>query len=372
MFKRLFKKKKNALIDAVNKPSGGTTTKKMCLTINPPEVAEEYKTIVVLGVERGGTSMAAGIIRALSVDMGQRAGLNHEDPRFITEDEGKLEKLIKQRNKEANIWGFKMPKAVNKLDFFEKHLRNPYFIVIHRNLAAVADSWSQRGAGQYLDVIDRALNYHHFIIEHLRVSTRPALILNYERSVTAKYETVQEIAGFLGLHVDEQMIQRAVSMITGDGKGYVNLPEHFFNITPCQSIPNRPLIPVIDNSAEIVDEDGWITFKNFKKKQVLRPAMGGMLPKKFWLFLEFDAPETMNLADLPLRIYFDFIGEMFPGHCCRPIIVRQANYYFVETSGQAAAIGFGPLHAGVKLKLHPMLHEASSDDTHLRGMSPIS
>ena len=87
MLSKLFKKKAPAPNETVNKASAGTGTKKICLTINAPEGPEDYKTVVVLGVERGGTSMAAGIIRALGVDMGQRAGLNHEDPRFITEED---------------------------------------------------------------------------------------------------------------------------------------------------------------------------------------------------------------------------------------------------------------------------------------------
>lgn len=363
MFIELFKKRDSSPKQTVNKSSAGTDTKNICLTINPPETGERYKTVVVLGVERGGTSMVAGIIRALGVDMGQRVGLNHEDPRFISEDEVKLEKLIMLRNKEVPVWGFKMPKAVNKLAFFGKHLRNPYLVIVHRNLAAVADSWSQRGAGQYLDAIERSLDYHRLIIEHLRQSKRPALIVNYERAVKDKQETVRDIAGFLGLKVGDQAIQRAVEMITGDGKGYVNLPEHFFNVSPCQAIPNRSHLPVTDNRTEIIDVDEWITFENFKKKLVVRPVDGGNLPTKFWLRMELDAPETMNLAQLPLRVYFDFIGDMFPGHCCRPVIVRGTNYFFVETSGQASAIGFGPLEAGMKFKLHPTIFSAQDEDS---------
>ena len=362
MLSKLFKKKAPAPNETVNKASAGTGTKKICLTINAPEGPEDYKTVVVLGVERGGTSMAAGIIRALGVDMGQRAGLNHEDPRFITEEDEKLEKLIRVRNKEANVWGFKMPKAVNKLAFFEQHLRKPYLIIVHRNLAAVADSWNQRGAGQYLDVIERALDYHRRIVEHLRQTKRPALIINYERSVKDKEETVREIAGFLGLEVDDATVKRAVEMITGDGKGYVNLPEHFFNVVPSKTMPGRSAIPFTHNLTEIVDADGWITFENFKKKLVLSLTDCANLPKKFWLKLDFDAPESVDLAHLPLRVYFDFIGEMFPGHCARPLLVRGANTLLVETSGQAQAIGFGPLQAGARFKLLPTLYYADPED----------
>ena len=363
MFGKFFKKKESKPKDVVNKASAATATKLTCLAVNAPEGPEDYKTILVLGVERGGTSMVAGIIRALGVDMGLRAGLNHEDPRFLTEDEKKLEKLIHMRNIEAKVWGFKMPKAVNKLAFFRKHLRSPYFIIVHRNLAAVADSWVQRGAGQYLDVIERALDYHRQIVEHMRQTTRPALIINYERAVHDKDRTVREIARFLGLNVDEAAIKYSVEMITGDGKGYVNLPEYFFSLEPTTALPDRELITTIDNLTDIVDEDGWITFANFKKKLVIRLKNGSNLPKKFFLHLEFDTAETIDLTSLPLRVYFDFIGDMFPAHCTRPLLTNGSNNLLVETSGRARAIGFGPLQTGVRFKLRAVLYSDASDDS---------
>jgi hypothetical protein len=345
-----------------NKPSAATEVKKACLVVHPPIAGEAQRTVVVLGVERGGTSMVAGIIRALGVNMGRRAGLNHEDPKFIADQDGKLAKAIKERNAEDAVWGFKMPKAVNKLDFLEEHLRAPYYVIAHRNLAAVADSWNQRGAGQYLDVLERALDYHQLILKHLRKSRRPALIVNYERSVQEKEQTVRELASFLGLKVDEAAVQRAVEMITGDGKGYVNLPEHYFNVAPGGRMPERRVMATEANRAEVTDDDGWISFENLKKKLVLRLPDGGNLPKKFWLKLHLDAPASLDLATTPVRVYFDFIGDMFPGHCARPMLKRGTNFLLVETSGFAQGVGFGPLAAGTRLKLDPVLHEAAPED----------
>lgn len=364
MFTSLFKSRATATEPArnSNKPSAGTGVKKPCLIVHPPIADEAEKTIVVLGVERGGTSMVAGVIRALGVNMGRRAGLNHEDPRFMAEEEAKLVRAIKDRNAEDGVWGFKMPKAVNRLDFFEKRLRAPYYVIAHRNLVAVADSWEQRGAGQYLDVLQRSLDYHQLILQHLRRSKRPALLVNYERSVQERELTVREIATFLNLDVDEAVLQRAADMITGDGKGYVNLPEHFFSVAPAPRMPQRPPLAIVSNAEEVLDSDGWVTFEHFRKKLVLGLPGGGNLPKKMWLRLDLDAPASLDLSTLPVRVYFDFIGEMFPGHCARPALKRGANFLLVETSGFAQAVGFGPLEAGTRLKLGVTLYEAAAAD----------
>ena len=53
------------------------------------------RTYIVSVIERGGTSMVAGICRALGVDLGDHAGLNHEDPAFLRDDIDLLEKKNK-------------------------------------------------------------------------------------------------------------------------------------------------------------------------------------------------------------------------------------------------------------------------------------
>ena len=183
--------------DFGNRPLNATSVKNRCLLVSPPVPNERFKTVVVLGVERGGTSMAAGVVRALGVDMGRRVGLNHEDPRFNTTDFAGLKRIIELRNREADVWGFKMPQVAPMLGDLQGIMRNPYYLVVYRNLASIADSWRQRGTGEYLGVIERALHFNQLIVDHLRKSKRPAMIINYERAVANKRETVEDIVRFL-------------------------------------------------------------------------------------------------------------------------------------------------------------------------------
>lgn len=346
-----------------NKPMMATGRKSVCLIVREPRrVAEAQRTIVVLGVERGGTSMVAGVLRALGVDLGRRAGLNHEDPLFLRDGERHLRRVIAQRNEEADVWGFKMPKAVFHLDLLEETLRNPYYVIVHRNLAAIADSWQQRGAGSYLDTLDRALEYHTRLNAHCRKTSRPVMLVNYERAAKDPAAMVEELTAFLALTPGEEELRRAESMVTGDGNGYVNLPEHFFTVTPCAEMPPRPLLPTMDNAAEVTGPDGWITYETLRTKLVYKPADGERLPADFWLRLTLDAPNDLDLSTNPVRIYFDFIGEMFPGHCARPALRRGVNTLLVETSGNAARLGIGPMTAGSRLKVEAQVFVAEDND----------
>ena len=138
-----------------------TPTKNLAIFVNPSNALRE-RTFVVLGVQRGGTSMVAGALRALGVDMG-RAGLNHEDRRFLHASEATLSKVIAERNFELPVWGFKAPETTLQLDFLETALRNPHFICVTRNILAVVDSFMMRGAKNPGLAMLRVLKYYNRI-----------------------------------------------------------------------------------------------------------------------------------------------------------------------------------------------------------------
>lgn len=346
----------------VNKPLQATKSKSPCITINPGLPAEHKKTVVVLGVERGGTSMGAAVIRAIGINMGDSAGLNHEDPGFLSEDTKVLKQQIVKRNKDNAVWGFKVPKASLFLPFYEKNLRNPYYVVVYRNIAATVDSWQMRKTGTPLDTMEHTLNYYSHIQTHLRATNRPAILVNYERAVIDKENTVVALANFLGQEADPALIERGASMMTGDGQGYVNLPEHFFKVTPSPGMPERGTISVTSNLQEIQDSDSWVSFPSLNRKLVFTPDGNEHFPKNFWIRIKLEGEDSLDFASHPLRVYFNYTGKMFPGHCSRPKICRDINYLFVETNGKAKAIAFGPLHEGTRFKIEPQFFAASDDD----------
>ena len=171
------------MTEKTNKPTQGTKKKNISLRLNESTVVPDLRTVVVLGVERGGTSMAAGMLRALGINMGDRAGLNHEDPMFLVDEHDKLRRRIQTRNRDNPVWGFKVPKASLHLPFYEKTLRNPYYVVVYRNPLSIVDSWMQRGAGAPVDVLDRIATYQAAILELIKTTKAPLLLLNYERAV---------------------------------------------------------------------------------------------------------------------------------------------------------------------------------------------
>ena len=343
-----------------NKPSLATAKKSVSLHLNAPKVILRKRTVVVLGVERGGTSMAAGVVRALGINMGQRAGLNHEDPLFLTDETERLKNRIKMRNNQEDVWGFKVPKASMMLDFYEKHLRNPFYVVVYRNPVAIVDSWLQRGAeNNPLGVMDRILAYQNAIFEMMKRTRAPILMLNYERALqndSTRAQAVADVAEFVGIDLTDDLLARAMGMMTGDGRGYVNLPEHFFAAAPASNSLAGPEL-AFTRADKSTDSDGWTLHEKIAPRVIYTPADGGMLPKAFLLDVDFDDEGRLDLSGNPLRIYFNFIGEYFPGHCVRPAVNVGTCRYLVETSGQAKSIAFGPMEPGVRFKIAARFYE---------------
>ncbi len=198
-------------------------TKNACILVNPPRGAAE-KTVAIYGVQRGGTSMVAAVVAALGVDLAGQ-GLNHEDPRFQTASDDALDALIAERNAERAVWGFKAPQTTLKLDYLESRLRNPHYICVIRNPAAVADSVMMRRGGSAGNQLRRALRFYDKITGLVSRTTDPLIVVNYERASADPEALVEALAGFLEVEADEVLRRRAVNMVSGDGGGYLTLPQ---------------------------------------------------------------------------------------------------------------------------------------------------
>ena len=331
--------------DIVNRPSLATPKKTITMPVNAARPGETQATVVVLGVERGGTSMVAGVVRALGIEMGPRAGLNHEDPLFLTEDHELLKKRIATRNAENATWGFKVPKATMHLEFFEGVLRKPVYLVAYRNSLAVADSWMQRGAGQLTGVLKRVQTYQDALLKLYETSSAPILLINYERAVqdgSSQAQFVDELIAFLGVSVDSAARDRAIGMMTGDGGGYVNLPEHYFAVSGARDTRPTARLELVEDDPDPRDAEGWIHHETRKPQLIYRMADGSNLPKRFRLRIDFTHGEGTDCADDRLRLFFRFTDDFINAHCAYLTFQNGLNVLEVETSGHADALAIGP------------------------------
>ncbi len=173
------------------------------LLLNPPAGLEEERTYPIFGTRRGGTSMVAGVARALGLDLGQVGKRkNNEDPRFQNRPLDKMREAIETRNAEHAVWGWKFPAAGSYLPELSNSLRNPYFIVVYRDPVAAALSQARRDREFNRRTTRLALHEssaNNAVNTGLALATdRPCLLVSNERAVAEPEGLIDDVAAFLG------------------------------------------------------------------------------------------------------------------------------------------------------------------------------
>ena len=119
------------------------TTNKTSILLNAIPEPTPQRTYVTFGVERGGTSLVAGVLRALGLYLGDIPEGNNEDKSFHNKPLGQMKSTIARRNQEYDVWGWKYPTASTYLPVLCKSIRNAFFIVVYRDVVATALSRAQ-------------------------------------------------------------------------------------------------------------------------------------------------------------------------------------------------------------------------------------
>lgn len=162
------------------------------------------RTYVCFGVARGGTSAVAGAMQRLGVFMGDGLPNNYEDPRFgLGQSPARMREAIAERNAAHDVWGWKFPAASNYLERLSKDLRNPYLVVVFRDIAATMKGhmrWHNHEITLAANEILVQQQKNWLLVERWRV---PTLLVSYEKAILDPRLFVQELAGHLGRPVPQ-------------------------------------------------------------------------------------------------------------------------------------------------------------------------
>lgn len=189
--------------------------------LNEP-TSREPRTIVVLGLARGGTSMVAGALFHLGVFMGDNVHPTTFEDNHLSNplDKGKLgvaRRFIAERNDRYDVWGWKRPSSFRYLNVVAREFRNPHYVMVCRDLLAVATRRQLTAGHDVVFAMRRALKAHSILIEFVAETTSPVLLLSYEKCIHRPAETAQSLATFAGTELTEA----AVSFIQPDPPEYL-------------------------------------------------------------------------------------------------------------------------------------------------------
>ncbi|MDI3547538.1 MAG: hypothetical protein PWR10_1190 [Halanaerobiales bacterium] len=237
----------------------------LCL-MQKKESPQSKKTVIVLGMHRCGTSMIAGVLNKLGINMGDKLlGKSPSNPLGHFEDEDFLDlnerilkaargswlnppsekEILEQKEQfqaeimtltskvNTGIWGWKDPRTSLTIDLYIDYLENPYFIVCHRKAEDVAASLQKRDP-DFIN-IESGINLrnlyeeriNNFFSEHPGL---PRLDLYYEEVINAPRKWVKEIINFLEIVVSNKDFQRAVKFILPNEEVH-KISDVIYNVT---------------------------------------------------------------------------------------------------------------------------------------------
>lgn len=204
------------------------------ILIGPHAAQTEARTVVITGLPRGGTTMAAQCLALMGVPMGVKlppprhnfedkafqALLQMEEPGPI--DMPRLRDLIKSRNDAHPVWGFKLPMAINSLPVLDRELRNPRYILVFRDVVAVGSREVMSAGIEALFAMRRGLALQARMLKFSETSNSPCMLMSYEKALLAPATVVDQITRWCGLTPTEQQREQACSVVRPDDPIYVS------------------------------------------------------------------------------------------------------------------------------------------------------
>jgi hypothetical protein len=214
--------------------------------------AERHKTVVVLGAARSGTSVTAGILEALGVDMGSIGASKKWNPKGSFEDKDfqrlnkaifrmvepskdyweppswrqvmdqraaaapKIRELVAAKSRRERVWGWKNPRSILTLELYLPCLTNPHLVLVSRDRLATAKSSIKHTRGridlpQALRLVDFYTGEMHAFVE--RHPELPNISIAFEEIVADPKKEAERLAAFLGLEPTEEKLAKVYQLI---------------------------------------------------------------------------------------------------------------------------------------------------------------
>ncbi|MBO9476741.1 sulfotransferase [Shimia sp. R11_0] len=174
----------------------------------------KQRTLMIYGVNRGGTTAVAGGIRRMGVFLGDDMEGNLEDKCFrFKHGLDAIRATVAQRNADYDVWGWKHPHPHQYIDEILPELRNPRLILVTRDMTANTlgvSSWDQealgKGVGLYMGQTRKN-------VDLMWNAKCPVMLVSYEKLVLKPEAVLKELAHFCGLTPKKALVSHAAEFI---------------------------------------------------------------------------------------------------------------------------------------------------------------
>lgn len=189
----------------------------------------DERTIIVVGVARGGTSLIAGLLSHLGVFIGDRSKEPvFEDVKlaelFEQKSYDKAKNVIDEYNAKYKIWAFKRPSSIDYLDKVHKTVRNPFYIFIFKDVLSIANRNSISMKMDIIHGLQRAQNDYDRILKFITKTDLNGLVMSYEKVMQNNEDLINALVSIIGTNeVSKSQINNAKKFINPNSKEYLDL-----------------------------------------------------------------------------------------------------------------------------------------------------
>jgi len=296
------------------------------------------KTIVIMGVARGGTSMVAGTVRELGIFLGDRLGENHEDPQFLPLEVDKILEVISRRNGEHKTWGWKMPHSLQYIEQIQSDLRNPHYILVWRNTLATAISQVNRSDSNINNALEYSSNRLQEMIEKTKLLNGPVLLVNYEQAINHKDDFIGTLAEFVGVEISDQVRENCQRFIDPE-TGYQQVSKTYYRVEKAEDKADLVSLKIPRVLRQMERHENLPVFVATGKNPafIFKAGKGKTLPEEF--IVRF---KNTNKSDSDVRFLFDFDWN-FSRNMSRLLRAKPGiNSYKITSNGQMRRFGIVP------------------------------
>jgi len=188
----------------------------------------EGRGIFVFGGPRGGTSMVAGALRLLGVDMGARQGHGNNEDLDIQEARGGIAELgdpesaafaaalermrpvITRRAECDAAWGWKDPHGALYGAAVEDLLPAPRLVCVFRDPHAAAERVHILTEKPFLTALEETLTLYQRCRTYLETTGLPVASVSYEKALVRPERFVEQLTQFCGLSPDSAKTKDAI------------------------------------------------------------------------------------------------------------------------------------------------------------------
>lgn len=200
------------------------------IILNARQDAPVERTLLLMGIDRGGTSATAAVVDAIGVPMGASVQpfetwefkQHRDDP---TDWKAMLEKIA-ALNAQHVKWGAQVWNNPAMTGRIAAEVRNPHLLIVLRDVAAISERRLSLPDETMTarELLEFMLMQTHQLLMHLAILPLPTMLVSFERLRIQPAMVASRLAEFMGIELTGSLLQEAVDRVNLKG-GYLIQPE---------------------------------------------------------------------------------------------------------------------------------------------------